>query len=126
MRILVTNDDGIHAPGLETLERIARTLSDDVWIVAPAEENSGAGHSLSLAEPIRYRKIAAKRFEVCEGGRRPCGRHAAQHGLAATGVHVQGTRGCGHACIGWGCVPRNRAPDAARVPYSTLLQNHNR
>ncbi|WP_374334199.1 5'/3'-nucleotidase SurE, partial [Aestuariivirga sp.] len=64
MRILVTNDDGIHAPGLETLERIARTLTDDVWIVAPAEENSGAGHSLSLAEPIRYRKIAERRFEV--------------------------------------------------------------
>jgi broad specificity polyphosphatase/5'/3'-nucleotidase SurE len=35
MRILVTNDDGIHAPGLETLEGIARTLSDDVWVVAP-------------------------------------------------------------------------------------------
>ena len=64
MRILVTNDDGIHAPGLETMERIARTLSDDVWVVAPAEENSGAGHSLSLAEPIRYRKIDQKRFEV--------------------------------------------------------------
>ena len=60
MRILVTNDDGIHAPGLETLERIARTISDDVWIVAPAEENSGAGHSLSLADPIRYRKLAEK------------------------------------------------------------------
>ncbi len=64
MRILVTNDDGIHAPGLETLERIARTLSDDVWIVAPAEEHSGAGHSLSLANPIRYRKIDERRFEV--------------------------------------------------------------
>ena len=64
MRILVTNDDGIHAPGLETLERIARTLSDDVWVVAPAEEQSGAGHSLSLADPIRYRKIDKQRFEV--------------------------------------------------------------
>ena len=64
MRILVTNDDGIHAPGLETLERIARSISDDVWIVAPDEENSGAGHSLSLANPIRYRKIAERRFEV--------------------------------------------------------------
>jgi 5'-nucleotidase len=64
MRILVTNDDGIHAPGLETLERIARTLSDDVWVVAPAEEQSGAGHSLSLADPIRYRQIDRQRFEV--------------------------------------------------------------
>jgi 5'-nucleotidase len=64
MRILVTNDDGIHAPGLATLERIARAVSDDVWIVAPAEEQSGAGHSLSLANPIRYRRIEERRFEV--------------------------------------------------------------
>jgi 5'-nucleotidase len=64
MRILVTNDDGIHAPGLDTLEKIARSISDEVWVVAPDEENSGAGHSLSLANPIRYRKIAEKRFEV--------------------------------------------------------------
>ena len=64
MRILVTNDDGIHAAGLETLERIARVISSDVWVVAPAEEQSGAGHSLSLADPIRYRKIDEKRFEV--------------------------------------------------------------
>jgi len=64
MRILVTNDDGIHAPGLETLERIARVISDDVWIVAPAEENSGAGHSLSLADPIRFRRLGEQRYEV--------------------------------------------------------------
>ena len=65
MRILVTNDDGIHAPGLETLEtHRPDTSSDDVWVVAPAEENSGAGHSLSLADPIRYRKIGERRFEV--------------------------------------------------------------
>jgi 5'-nucleotidase len=64
MRILVTNDDGIHSPGLETMERIARALSQDVWIVAPAEEQSGAGHSLSLANPIRYREIDTRRFEV--------------------------------------------------------------
>jgi 5'-nucleotidase len=64
MRILVTNDDGIHAPGLEVLESIARSIADDVWVVAPAEENSGAGHSLSLADPIRYRKLGERRFEV--------------------------------------------------------------
>lgn len=63
-RILVTNDDGIHAPGLEVLERIARALSDDVWVVAPETEQSGAGHSLSLHLPVRVRKIAAKRFAV--------------------------------------------------------------
>jgi 5'-nucleotidase len=64
VRILVTNDDGIHAPGLAVLEDIARALSDDVWVVAPAEEQSGAGHSLSLSNPLRYRQIDPRRFEV--------------------------------------------------------------
>jgi 5'-nucleotidase len=64
MRILVTNDDGIHGPGLEVLEEIARTLSDDVWVVAPDEERSGAGHSLTLSNPLRFRKLGEKRFEV--------------------------------------------------------------
>ena len=41
MRILLTNDDGIHAPGIASLERIARSLSDDVWIVAPETDQSG-------------------------------------------------------------------------------------
>lgn len=56
MRILLTNDDGIHAPGLRVLEEIARSLSDDIWVVAPAEEQSGAGHSLTLSRPVRVRK----------------------------------------------------------------------
>ena len=64
MRILVTNDDGIHAPGLEVLEKIAAELSDDVWVVAPAEEQSGAGHSLTLSEPMRLRKLGERRFAV--------------------------------------------------------------
>lgn len=63
-RILVTNDDGIHAEGLVALEKIARTLSDDVWVVAPEQEQSGAGHSLTLHVPVRVRKIEAKRFAV--------------------------------------------------------------
>ncbi|WP_374449281.1 5'/3'-nucleotidase SurE, partial [Stella sp.] len=41
-RILVTNDDGIHAPGIKVLEKVARSLSRDVWTVAPEEEHSGA------------------------------------------------------------------------------------
>ena len=64
MRILITNDDGIHAPGFAVLERIARQISDDVWAVAPAEEQSGAGHSLTLTRPIRLRKHGDKRFSV--------------------------------------------------------------
>ena len=51
MRILVTNDDGIHSPGLDALERVARTLTDDVWVVAPEFDQSGVSHSLSLSDP---------------------------------------------------------------------------
>lgn len=64
MRILLTNDDGINAPGLNVLERIARTLSDDIWICAPSEEQSGAGHSLTLTRPVRLRQHAERRFSV--------------------------------------------------------------
>jgi 5'-nucleotidase len=64
MRILLTNDDGVNAPGLKVLEAIARTLSDDIWIVAPAEENSGAGHSLTLSRPVRIRKHGDQHFSV--------------------------------------------------------------
>jgi 5'-nucleotidase len=64
MRILVTNDDGIHAPGLAVAEKIARALSDDVWVVAPETEQSGASHSLTLSMPIRLREIDKKRFAV--------------------------------------------------------------
>ena len=63
-RILVTNDDGINAPGLEILEKIAHELSDDVWTVAPEVEQSGKGHALTLTEPLRYRQVAERRFAV--------------------------------------------------------------
>jgi 5'-nucleotidase len=64
MRILLTNDDGINAPGLTVLEGIARQFSDDIWICAPAEEQSGAGHSLTLTRPVRMRQHDARRFSV--------------------------------------------------------------
>jgi 5'-nucleotidase len=64
MRILVTNDDGISAEGLAALEKIANSLSGDVWVVAPEQEQSGAGHSLTLHTPVRVRKISAKRYAV--------------------------------------------------------------
>jgi 5'-nucleotidase len=64
MRILLTNDDGINAPGFRALERIARQLSDDLWFVAPAEEQSGAGHSLTLTRPLRVRELGERRFAV--------------------------------------------------------------
>lgn len=64
MRILVTNDDGIHAEGLAILEQIAAQLSDDVWVVAPETDQSGVAHSLSLSNPLRLRQIEEKRFAV--------------------------------------------------------------
>lgn len=64
MRILCTNDDGVHARGLESLVTIARALSDDVWVVAPHEEQSGAARALTLADPIRVRQYDPRRFSV--------------------------------------------------------------
>ncbi|WP_075604221.1 MULTISPECIES: 5'/3'-nucleotidase SurE [unclassified Brucella] len=64
MRILLTNDDGIHAEGLAVLERIARKLSDDVWVVAPETDQSGLAHSLTLSEPLRLRQIDARHFAL--------------------------------------------------------------
>ena len=64
MRILCTNDDGVYARGLESLVKIAREISDDVWVCAPQEEQSGAARALTLAHPIRIRKYDDRRFAV--------------------------------------------------------------
>jgi 5'-nucleotidase len=63
-RILVSNDDGIEAAGIKVLERIARELSDDVWVVAPESEQSAAGHSLTLRRPLRVRKLGKQHYAV--------------------------------------------------------------
>ncbi len=64
MRVLCTNDDGIHAAGLKIVEEIARALSDDVWIVAPELDQSGVSHSLSLNDPLRLREVGPRHFAV--------------------------------------------------------------
>jgi 5'-nucleotidase len=64
MRILLTNDDGVHAPGLAVAEQIARQISDDIFIVAPETEQSGVAHSLSLNDPLRLREISPRQFAV--------------------------------------------------------------
>jgi 5'-nucleotidase len=64
MRILLTNDDGVNAQGLKVLEAIARRFSDDIWVCAPSEEQSGAGHSLTLTVPVRLRKLGERRYCV--------------------------------------------------------------
>ncbi len=64
MRILLTNDDGFTAPGMQTLRRIAAQLSDDIYIVAPEKEQSGSSRSLTLHDPIRIHKHADKEYSV--------------------------------------------------------------
>jgi 5'-nucleotidase len=64
MRILITNDDGVHAEGLDVLERVAAQFSDDVTIIAPENDQSGVAHSLSLNDPLRLREISRRRFAV--------------------------------------------------------------
>lgn len=64
LRILITNDDGVLAPGIKILEKIAKTLTKDVWVVAPEHEHSGASHSLTLHRPVRLRKISPRRYAL--------------------------------------------------------------
>ncbi|MFM6832093.1 MAG: 5'/3'-nucleotidase SurE [Novosphingobium sp.] len=63
-RILIVNDDGIDGPGIQLLERIARQFSDDVWVVAPDEERSGASQAISVSHPIRYSQRGERHFAV--------------------------------------------------------------
>lgn len=64
MRIMITNDDGIHAPGLAVAERIAAEITDDVWVVAPMAEMSGVGHCISYTKPVRTEQLGPKRFSI--------------------------------------------------------------
>jgi 5'-nucleotidase len=63
-RVLISNDDGIHAPGLKVLEKALRKLAKEVWVVAPETEQSAAGHSLTIRRPLRIRKLSGRRFAV--------------------------------------------------------------
>jgi 5'-nucleotidase len=63
-RILLTNDDGINAPGLKVLEEIAATLAREIWIVAPLHDQSGTSHSISLHSPLRITQRGERCFGV--------------------------------------------------------------
>lgn len=63
-RILLVNDDGIDAYGLALLEKAARRFTDDVWVIAPESEQSGASHAISLSVPVRVRRVGDRRFAV--------------------------------------------------------------
>ncbi len=74
MRILITNDDGINAPGLEVLTRIATEVAGpegEVWTVAPAFEQSGVGHCISYTRPMMVAKLGERRF-AAEGSPADC------------------------------------------------------
>ncbi len=64
LRVLIANDDGIHAPGLKTLEKVARRLFREVWVVAPESEQSAASHSLTMRRPLYLRPAGRRRFAV--------------------------------------------------------------
>lgn len=81
MRILITNDDGISAPGLAVLEEIANDLAGpdgEVWTVAPAFEQSGVGHCISYTRPSMLSQLAPRRF-AAEGSPADC---------VLAGIHV--------------------------------------
>lgn len=63
-RVLIVNDDGMHAPGITLLEKVIREHCDDVWVVAPDEEKSGASHSISMHTPIRKRDLDPRHFAI--------------------------------------------------------------
>jgi 5'-nucleotidase len=74
MRILITNDDGINAPGLKVLAEIARDLAGDnseIWTVAPAFEQSGVGHCISYTHPMMVSEMGPRRF-AAEGSPADC------------------------------------------------------
>lgn len=63
-RILITNDDGIAAPGLRVLADIAHRLAEEVWVVAPEHDRSGAGQSISLHHPLRVYRHGERRYAL--------------------------------------------------------------
>ena len=63
-RVLVANDDGIHAPGLKLLEDVLASVTREVWVVAPETEQSATSHSLTLRRPLRIRELSERRFAI--------------------------------------------------------------
>ena len=91
MRILITNDDGISAPGLKVLDTIAKDLAGPdgaVWTVAPAFEQSGVGHCISYTRPMMIEQLGPRRFAI-EGSPADC---------VLAGLHevLQGAKPCCH------------------------------
>lgn len=84
LRILITNDDGVDAPGIAIMADIARALSDDVWIVAPDDNQSGAGHRFTLGRELRFEQRDKQTFAVVGGSPADC--------VVAGMTHILGDR----------------------------------
>jgi 5'-nucleotidase len=129
VRILVTNDDGIHAEGLNVCEEIAKTLSDDVWVVAPEHDQSGVAHSLSLNDPLRLRQVADNRFAV-RGTPTDCVIMGARHVLDGKQVDlilsgVNRGRNVGEDVIYSGTVAGAMEGTILDIPSIALSQSYN-
>lgn len=72
LRILITNDDGVDAPGIAIMAEIAHALSDDVWIVAPDGNQSGAGHRFTLGHELSIEQRTARTFAIVGGSPADC------------------------------------------------------
>ena len=89
-RVLIVNDDGIDGPGIVLLEKIVRRFTDDIWVIAPDEERSGAGHSMSTYHPIRVKQRDERHFAV-KGTPTDCALLGVCHEIEAE-VHCFSTR----------------------------------
>ncbi|MFT7624232.1 MAG: 5'-nucleotidase, partial [Myxococcota bacterium] len=78
LRILITNDDGIHNPGLAALEKAAASFGE-VWTVAPDRDRSGVSQTITLAQPLRIQTHGQRRFAVEGGTPTDCVYLALQH-----------------------------------------------
>jgi len=63
-RVLLSNDDGIRAPGLKVLEKAVKSIAREVWVAAPETEQSAASHSLTVRDPLRIRRLKPRRFAI--------------------------------------------------------------
>jgi len=128
VRILITNDDGIHAPGLEALEKIAAQLSDDVTVVAPEYDQSGVSHSLSLNDPLRLRQVGGNKYAV-KGTPTDCVIMGARHimksmpDLVLSGVNRG--RNAGEDVLYSGTVAGAKEATVLGIPAFALSQAYN-
>lgn len=64
MRVLISNDDGVYAPGIAVLEKITASITSDIWVIAPENNQSAVAHSLSIKSPIKIHQISERKYSV--------------------------------------------------------------